>query len=142
MVAFELGQGGEDVKTSLPPGVVVSMASCKLRNPIPRSANPSDGVDQVPNDRPSRSRFHPTRVSPGRSWSRTCSRVGRSARAPLAIGEVGPEFPAPLGRGGKLRDQLEQAGLGRLGRGGAGKRMLTVSLRPRSAARSRQVFSK
>jgi hypothetical protein len=34
-------------KTSLPPGVVVSIASCRLRNPIPRSASPGDGVDQV-----------------------------------------------------------------------------------------------
>jgi hypothetical protein len=36
-------------KTSLPPGVVVSIASCRLRNPMPRSARPvGDGVDQMP----------------------------------------------------------------------------------------------
>src|SRR5215217_4181849 len=34
-------------KTSLPPGVVVSIASWRLRNPIPRSAQAGDGVDQV-----------------------------------------------------------------------------------------------
>jgi hypothetical protein len=37
--AFELGQGGKTWKTSLPPGVVVSIASCRLRNPIPRPAS-------------------------------------------------------------------------------------------------------
>lgn len=31
-------------------------------------------------DRPSRSSFQTTRASPGRSWSKTCSRVGRSLR--------------------------------------------------------------
>ena len=34
-------------KTSLPPGVVVSTCSCRLRNPTPRSASAGDGVDQV-----------------------------------------------------------------------------------------------
>jgi hypothetical protein len=32
-VAFELGQGVNAWKTSLPPGVVVSIASSRLRNP-------------------------------------------------------------------------------------------------------------
>jgi transketolase len=32
-------------------------------------------------DLPSRSSFHTTRVSPGRSWSRSWTRAGRSARA-------------------------------------------------------------
>src|SRR5215213_5753524 len=35
-------------KTSLPPGVVVSMASWRLRNPTPHSARPVTVVDQMP----------------------------------------------------------------------------------------------
>jgi hypothetical protein len=37
-LALELGQGREDVEDELATGVVVSTASCKLRNPMPRSA--------------------------------------------------------------------------------------------------------
>jgi len=37
-VAFELGQGGEHVEDELAAGVVVSIASWRLRNPMPRSA--------------------------------------------------------------------------------------------------------
>jgi hypothetical protein len=39
-VAFELGQGGEHVEDELAAGVVGSIASWRLRNPIPRSAGP------------------------------------------------------------------------------------------------------
>jgi hypothetical protein len=34
--------------TSLPPGVVVSIASCRLRNPIFAVGQAGDGVDQMP----------------------------------------------------------------------------------------------
>ena len=72
-------------KTSLPPGVVVSIASWRLRKPIPRSARPVTVSTRWRSERPNRSSFHTTRVSPGRSWSKSCSRTGRSARAPLAV---------------------------------------------------------
>ena len=39
-IAFDLGQGGEDVEDELPPGVAVSIASWRLRNPTPWSARP------------------------------------------------------------------------------------------------------
>jgi hypothetical protein len=39
-VAFELGQGSEHMEDELATGVVVSIASWRLRNPTPRSANP------------------------------------------------------------------------------------------------------
>jgi hypothetical protein len=39
-IAFELGQGGKHVENQLAAGVVVSIASCRLRNPTPRSARP------------------------------------------------------------------------------------------------------
>jgi hypothetical protein len=42
-VAFELGQGGEDVEDELAAGVVVSIASWRLRKPMPRSARPVTG---------------------------------------------------------------------------------------------------
>jgi len=44
-----------------------------------------DGVDQMPQRPAEAVQFPDDQVSPGRSWSRTCSRVGRSARAPLAV---------------------------------------------------------
>src|SRR5215218_10170306 len=66
-------------KTSLPPGVVVSIASCRLRNPIPRSATPVTVSTRCRRERPRRSSFHTTRVSPGRSWSSRRSRVAIGA---------------------------------------------------------------
>jgi hypothetical protein len=44
-----------------------------------------DGVDQVPERAAEAVEFQTTRVSPGRSWSRTCSRTKRLVRAPLAV---------------------------------------------------------
>ena len=84
-VAFELGQGGEDVEDELAAGVVVSIASCRLRNPTPRSARPVTVSTRWRSERPRRSSCQTTRVSPGRSWSRIWSSVGRSVRAPLAV---------------------------------------------------------
>jgi hypothetical protein len=43
-----------------------------------------DGVDGMPRERPRRSSFHTTRVSPGPSWSRSCSRGG-----PVGAGAAG-----------------------------------------------------
>jgi hypothetical protein len=84
-VAFELGQGGKEVEDELAAGVVVSIASWRLRSPTPRSARPVTVSTRCRKERPRRSSLQTTRVSPGRSWSRTCSRVGRSVRAPLAV---------------------------------------------------------
>ena len=84
-VAFELGQGGEEVEDELAAGVVVSIAFWRLRNPMPRSARPVMVSTRCRGERPRRSSFQTTRVSPGRSWSRSCSRVCRSAAPPLAV---------------------------------------------------------
>jgi hypothetical protein len=73
-------------KRSLPPGVVVSYRLLEAAEPIPRSASSVMVSTRCRSDRPSRSSFQTTRVSPGRSWSKSCSRVGRSLRAPLAAG--------------------------------------------------------
>jgi hypothetical protein len=89
-------------KTSLPPGVVVSTASCKLRNPMPWSARPVTVSTRCRRERPRRSSFHTTRVSPGRSWSRSCSRTGRSVWAPLAV-----SVNTPIAAGGLQRVDLE-----------------------------------
>jgi hypothetical protein len=78
----------------------------KAAEPDPTLGELSDGVDQVPEERPRRSSFQTTSVSPGRSWSRTWARVGRSARAPL----LGRQY---LPRTADLR-QFSQADLGRI----------------------------
>jgi hypothetical protein len=46
-VAFELGQGGEDVEDEFAAGVVVSIASWRLRKPEAAVGEGGDGVDQV-----------------------------------------------------------------------------------------------
>jgi len=53
--------------------------------PNPAVSQASDGVDQVPQGPAEPVQFPDDRVSPGRSWSSTCSRMGRSLRAPLAV---------------------------------------------------------
>jgi hypothetical protein len=72
-------------KTSLPPGVVVSRASATLRNPTPRSSRVVTVSIRWRRERPSRSSFHTTRVSPGRSWSRTLVSSGRASSEPDAV---------------------------------------------------------
>jgi hypothetical protein len=84
-VAFELGQGGKDVEDELATGGGGVDRLLEAAEPDAALSQAGDGVDQMPNDRPSRSSFQTTRVSPGRSWSRSCWRVGRSGRAPLAV---------------------------------------------------------
>jgi hypothetical protein len=58
-----------------------------LERPEPDAAlgQAGDGVDQMAQGAAEASSFHTTRVSPGRSWSRTWARMGRSVRAPLAV---------------------------------------------------------
>jgi hypothetical protein len=94
-VAFELGQGSEDMEHELAPGVVVSIASWRLQNPTPRSARPVTVSTRCRRERPNRSSFQTTRVSPGRSWSRSCSRTGRSVRAPLAVSAGASPIASP-----------------------------------------------
>jgi hypothetical protein len=86
-VTFELGQGREHVEHQLAAGVVVSMASWRLRNPMPRPARPVTVSTSWRRERPRRSSFHPTRGSPGRSWSGSWARVGRSRGAAGGLGE-------------------------------------------------------
>jgi hypothetical protein len=58
-----------------------------LEAPEPDAAlsQAGDGVDQMPEGAAEAVEFQTTRVSPGRSWSRSWARVGRSGRAPLAV---------------------------------------------------------
>jgi hypothetical protein len=79
-VAFELGQGGEHVEHELAAGGGGVDLLLQAAEPDATLGQAGDGVDQVA-QRPAQ----PTRMSPGRSWSRTCSRVGWSARVPLAV---------------------------------------------------------
>ena len=64
-------------KTSRPPGVVVSSASCRDRNPTPLRRNPATMVIRSCKDRDSRSRLGTARMSP-------CAEVVQ------ARGELGP----------------------------------------------------
>ena len=84
-VAFELGQGGEHMKDELAAGG--GGVDCLLEAAEPDAAvgQAGDGVDQVPQGAAEPIEFQTTRVSPGRSWSRSCSRAGRSVRVPLAV---------------------------------------------------------
>jgi hypothetical protein len=84
-VAFECGQGGKDVEDELAAGVVVSIASWRLRKPTPHSARPVMVSTRWRRERPRRSSFQTTRVSPGAQLVQDRVRVGRSARAPLAV---------------------------------------------------------
>jgi len=62
-------------------------AGCRTR-PRARPARPAVST-RWRGERPSRSSFEATRASPGRSWSRTCSRTGRSVSVPLVAAAVG-----------------------------------------------------
>ena len=84
-VTFELSQGGEDMEDELAAGSGGVNGLLEAAEPDPAVGEFGDGVDQVPRERPRRSSFQTTRVSPGRSWSRSWVRVGRSARVPLAV---------------------------------------------------------
>ena len=81
-------------KTSLPPGVVVSIDSRRLRNPTSRCSRAVTVSMRCRSERPSRSRRHTTRVSPGRSASMTSSRAGRRPKVPEAWSVY---LPAPGG---------------------------------------------
>jgi hypothetical protein len=83
-VAFELGQGREHMEDELARRGRVDRL-LKAAEPDAAVGQAGDGVDQCRSERPSRSSFQTTRVSPGRSWSSSCSRAGRSLRAPLAV---------------------------------------------------------
>ena len=84
-VAFEFGQGREDVEDELAAGG--GGVDRLLQAPEPDAAvgEAGDGVDQVPQRSAEPIHFPYDQVSPGRSWSRSCSRTGRSARVPLAV---------------------------------------------------------
>ena len=91
-------------KTSLPPLVVVSMLSWRLRNPIPRSRRAARVSTRWRSDRPRRSSFQTTRVSPLRVKARACSRT--AARLGTAGGIGGDPLAAGLGQGVVLEVEL------------------------------------
>jgi hypothetical protein len=63
-IALELREEPKMLNTSMPPGVVVSMFSVSERNPMPRDANSPIFSIRWLIERPSRSSFHTTSVSP------------------------------------------------------------------------------
>jgi hypothetical protein len=84
-VAFELGQGGEDVEDVLAARGGGVDRLLEAAEPDAALSQAGDGVDQMSQGAAEVVESQTTRVSPGRSWSRSCSRVGRSVRAPLAV---------------------------------------------------------
>jgi hypothetical protein len=84
-VAFELGQGREHVEDELAARGRGVDRLLETAEPDAALGQASDGVDQMAQRAAEPVEFQTTRVSPGRSWSRTCSRTGRSLRAPLAV---------------------------------------------------------
>ena len=71
--------------TSLPPEVVVSMFSVRLRKPTLRSASAFTVSIRWRSERPRRSRRQTTTVSPGRTWSNSLASSRRSSSAPDAM---------------------------------------------------------
>jgi mercuric reductase len=74
-------------KTSLPAAVVVSMAApwpVNTLRPMPRAVRSCTVLMRWRKSRPSRSSFHTTSVSPGRSAFRQLTKPGRSSRLPDA----------------------------------------------------------
>jgi hypothetical protein len=84
-VAFELGQGREDVEDELAARGGGVDRLLEAPEPDPLLGQAGDGVDQMPQRAAEAVEFPDDQVSPGRSWSRSCSRVGRSGRVPLAV---------------------------------------------------------
>jgi hypothetical protein len=84
-VAFELGQGGKHVEDELAAGGGGVDRLLEAAEPDPALGQPSDSIDKMAQRAAQPVQLPDDQVSPGRSWSRTCSRVGRSVRAPLAV---------------------------------------------------------
>ncbi len=82
--------------TNRPPGVVVSIASCRDLNPTPRSSSWRTVSTRCGRDRPSRSSRHTTKVSPGRSDAIASASCGRSVLAPDAVSVHVRQHPAAL----------------------------------------------
>jgi hypothetical protein len=70
--------------TSLPPEVVVSMFSVRLRKPTLRAERAFTVSMRWRRERPRRSSRHTTTVSPGRTWSKSLASSIRSASEPEA----------------------------------------------------------
>ena len=71
-------------KTSLPPGVVVSRCSRRLRKPRPVASSWPTVSIRCLKERPSRSSRQTISESPLRRWSRASARPGRAVLEPLA----------------------------------------------------------
>jgi hypothetical protein len=84
-VAFELGQGGEHVEDELAPGSGGVDRLLQAMEPNPTLGKFRDRVDQMPQGPPEAVELPGDQGVAGRSWSSSCSRMGRSARAPLAV---------------------------------------------------------
>ena len=83
-VAFELGQGGEHVEDELAAGGGVDRL-LETAEPDTAVGQAGDHVDEMPEGAAEAVELPHDQGVPGRSWSRTCSRTRRSARAPLAV---------------------------------------------------------
>src|SRR5271156_5012342 len=85
-IAFELPECAPKIwKTSLPPGVEVSIASVSERKLTPRASRAFTVSIRCGNDRPRRSSFHTVRISPWRTKHSAAANPGRSALAPDAL---------------------------------------------------------
>jgi len=69
-------------KTRRPPGVVVSIASVRERNPTPRFSNVITVSIKCGNERPRRSNFQTISTPPSRTYPSAARNPPRSARAP------------------------------------------------------------
>ena len=84
-VAFELGQGGEDMEDELAARVVVSIAFLQARNPTPALGQAGEGVDQMPQGSAEAVQFPDDQGVAGAQLVQDLLRTGRSLRAPLAV---------------------------------------------------------
>lgn len=73
--------------TNFPPLVVVSIFSCRERNPMPRDSRRATTSIRFFKDRPSRSSRHTTSTSPDRRFSMAESSPARAALTPLRQSE-------------------------------------------------------
>ena len=84
-VAFELGQGREDVEHQLAARGGGVDRLLEAAEPDFAVGQAGDGVDQVAQGAAQSVELPDDQSVARPHWSRTCSRVGRSVRAPLAV---------------------------------------------------------
>jgi hypothetical protein len=84
-VAFELGQSGEDMEHQFAARGGGVDRLLEAAEPDPTLSQPGDGVDQMPQGAAEAVELPDGQGVAGRSWSRSCSRVGRFGLEPLAV---------------------------------------------------------